>query len=142
MFQTLLQHNYLSHVVTLRETSAISRCRPDFLAWVNGVLVFWGEENSTQGGSAVETKARADLEAKFHYIGPSYFGEIKFMICYAVDGSMIRFFVADGSPEAAKRPYRMTPLTHYLDLNIVVHRLKAIKTVVNILRILLTVQDL
>jgi hypothetical protein len=108
---------------------------------VNGVLLFWGEEKAEPGGSSVETDAKADLEAKFQHIDPGYFGDIKFMICFSVDGPMIRFYVADGSPQAVKQPSRMIPLTDSLDLNSVFDRLEVIKIVFNISRILLTVKN-
>jgi hypothetical protein len=127
--------------VVISGTATIARCRPDFLGWVNGVLLFWGEEKSEPGGSSVETDAQADLEAKFHHIDPDYFGDIKFMICFSVDGPIIRFYVADGSPQATQRRHRMTPVTDYLNLNVVLHRLKVTKIIVNVLRILLTVKN-
>src|SRR6266487_269219 len=78
-----------------RGTSTKPLCRPDFLLWLGDVLLFWGEEKAVSG-------AKEDLQRKFKVIDPVVFGDIQFMICYALNGSKIRFYAVDGSPQALK----------------------------------------
>jgi hypothetical protein len=85
-------------------TSTKEYCRPDFLVWLNGCLMFLGEEKADSG-------AKEDLTAKLREIDPVFFGDIQFMTCYAVDGTKIRFYAFDGSYEAQKQHCPFIPLT-------------------------------
>ena len=80
--------------------------RPDFLLWLNGLLIFWGEETASSG-------AKEDLEAKFQMIDPLVFRTVNFMICYAANGPKIRFYAIDGS---SKQPTPLVPLTHEINI--------------------------
>jgi len=106
-------------------------CRPDFLLWLSGKLLFWGEEKAV-------SSAEDALRQKFAFIDPADFGEIKFMLGYAVNGSKIRFYAFEG---ALRQADPFIPLTYELDLTILSDRSAVLKKVINIARILITVKD-
>jgi hypothetical protein len=112
-------------------TSTKACCCPDFLLWLNNVLLFWGEEKSVSG-------AKEDIERKIEEIDPVFFGNIQFMICYAVDGPKIRFYAVDGSSKVNG----LTPLTQSLNMTNILDRFSILSTVINIARILMTVKHL
>ena len=133
---SFISSDYLSLTCRWNGTSIRARCRPDFLLWVGDVLMFWGEEKSGSSG------AKEDLEKKFQLIQPTFFGEIQFMITYALNGSNIRFYAADGSPQAMKRPDPFIPLTDELNILRFESRVEILRTIINIGRILLTIKDI
>jgi hypothetical protein len=116
-------------------TSITAHYRPDFLLWLGDLLIFWGEEKAGSHG------AMEDLDKKFRLIDPVFFGDIKFMITYALNGFDIRFYAADGSRQALKNADPFIPLTNTLNLLNLEHRFKILQIVINIGRILLTITD-
>ncbi|CAG8650328.1 6148_t:CDS:2, partial [Paraglomus occultum] len=75
-----------------------------------------------------------ELRSKLASIIPIYFGNIDFILSYAAAGSYIRFF-------ALNRLGTLFPLTDRLNLTIRVDRLQAIRAVINIIRIMITIKD-
>jgi len=122
----------------LSESSTYAAKRPDFLCLLKDVLLFRGEEKSDldEFDSAVE-----DLERKFKMIDPLSFGSIKYCICYAAAASIIRFYVLDGSSDGASLPSRLIPLTNKLDFTATRDRIIVIHTIINIIRIFVTIKD-
>jgi hypothetical protein len=97
--------------------------------------MFLGEEK-------IDSGAKEDLAAKLREIDPVFFGDIQFMMCYAVDGTKIKFYAFDGSHEAQKQHCPFIPLTPELDITIFLDRFIILRTVINIARIMVTITDL
>lgn len=95
------------------------------------MLVFWGEEKALSG-------AKQDLINKFQAIDPFTFGDLKFMICYTVNGSKLRFYVIDPT---LKQPERFMPLTSSLDIATTIGRFGALRATFNLARVLMTIKD-
>ncbi|CAB4474605.1 unnamed protein product [Rhizophagus irregularis] len=66
---------------------------------------------------------------------------IRFIICYAAEGSSVRFYAIDGSKEAVKQPNQLTAFTNELNASNLVNRITILRRVVNIARIVLTIND-
>jgi len=60
--------------------------RPVFLLKMRDLPDFWGRETA-------ESAAKEDLVSKLRQIDPANFVGVAFMLCYAVNGSKIRFCV-------------------------------------------------
>lgn len=120
-----------------RGTTTVGTKRPDFLCWTNNVLLFKGEEKAEVKNFQDAVK---ELEEKFNKFDPMYFGNIKFMICYAVAGRKLRFFAIDGSPNT-NSPSRLVTLSNQLDINNCRDRIFILCTIVNIARIIRTVSN-
>src|SRR5262249_1719238 len=95
--------------------------------------MFKGKEKSREEGLAV---AKRELLTKFKWFDPLSFGNTQFMICYAAAGSKIGFFVLDGSVP----PCVLMELTPIFDISAPLGRIKVINTIVNIARILLSIE--
>ncbi|KAF0383962.1 crinkler family protein [Gigaspora margarita] len=119
--------------------NSTSFCYPDFLLYNNNVLVFKGEENPC---SDMYNDALGDLSEKFYILDPVFFGDMKFLICYAVAGWKIGFYAIDGMPEAASMPSRLVHLTDVFDLRLPYHQIKVISSIINIIRVLLTISPI
>ena len=112
--------------------------RPDFLCWINKLLIFKGEEKANVGDFGT---AKAELVEKFNVLDPIFFGNVKFMICYAAAGPNVQFYAIDGSKETAKNPNQLIPFTSVLNSSNLVDRITILRTIVNIARIVLTISD-
>ncbi|RIB09447.1 hypothetical protein C2G38_2108613 [Gigaspora rosea] len=99
-------------------TTTIGNKRPGFLCWTNN----------------------NELEEKFNKFDHMYFGNIQFMICYAAAGTRLRFFAIDGSPNT-NPPSRLVSLSNQLDVNNRRDRVSILCIVVNIARIIRTVNN-
>ncbi|TDL14322.1 hypothetical protein BD410DRAFT_797247 [Rickenella mellea] len=117
---------------TNEESSAVTNRRPDFLLWLNDILLFWGEERAVSG-------AEKDLDKDFRMINPVVSGDVNFMICYAVNGRRIRFYATDSDQRKSPTPF--LPLTHELDISNFLCRFTVLETVINIARIMMTIRD-
>ncbi|GES74974.1 hypothetical protein RCL_jg13042.t1 [Rhizophagus clarus] len=118
-------------------TTTIGNKRPDFLCWTNNVLLFKGEEKAEIGNFS---EAVDELEGKFDKFDPMYFGDIQFMIYYAVAGPRLRFYAIDGSPNT-NPPSRLVALSNQLDMSNRRDRVSILCVVVNIARIMRTVSN-
>jgi len=116
-------------------TTTIGTKRPDFLCWTKDLLLFKGEEKADANDMNI---ARDELIDKFNILDSIFFGEIKFMICYAAGGLKIRFYAIDGSEETQKR---LIALTNPLNARNLLDRITILRTVVNIARIIMTIND-
>ncbi|CAG8742424.1 18019_t:CDS:2 [Rhizophagus irregularis] len=112
--------------------------RPNFLCWIKKLLIFKGEEKANVGDFDT---ARIELVEKFNVLDPIFFGNIKFLICYAAAGSNVQFYAIDGSKETVKNPNQLMPLTGVLNSINLVDRITILRTTVNIARIMLTISD-
>ncbi|KAF0453080.1 crinkler family protein [Gigaspora margarita] len=83
--------------------------RPDFLCWVNNLLILKGEEEASADNLYM---ARNELVEKFSVLNPVFFDKFQYMICYAAAGSSIGFYAIDGSEGAVQR---LIALTNSLD---------------------------
>ncbi|CAG8522299.1 29647_t:CDS:2 [Gigaspora margarita] len=109
--------------------------RPDFLCWVNNLLILKGEEEASANNLYM---ARNELVEKFSVLNPVFFDKFQYMICYAAAGSSIGFYAIDGSEGAVQR---LIALTNSLDANNHIDRITILRTVINIARIVLTISD-
>lgn len=75
------------------------------------------------------------LTSKMTSITPIYFGNIDFILCYAVAGSSIQFFALSSSHVL----YHVTDCFNLLQL---IDRLKVICVVINIIRIMVTIKEI
>ncbi|CAG8789577.1 22414_t:CDS:2, partial [Gigaspora rosea] len=71
-----------------------------------------------------------------------FFGDMKFLICYAAAGWKIGFYAIDGTPEAASMPSRLVHLAGVFDLRNPYHRIKVVSSIINIIRVLLTISPI
>ncbi|PKC69966.1 hypothetical protein RhiirA1_455352 [Rhizophagus irregularis] len=55
---------------------------------------------------------------------------IRFIICYAAEGSSVRFYAIDGSKEAVKQPNQLTAFTNELNASNLVNRITILRRVV------------
>ncbi|RUS14863.1 hypothetical protein BC937DRAFT_93219 [Endogone sp. FLAS-F59071] len=117
-------------------TTTVGTCRPDFLLYVQNLLVLKGEEKAKASDF---DEALDDLSKKFSTLDPLFFGDMKFLLCYAAAGSVFRFFAIDGTPEAQSKPSILVPLTPRLDLKSPVDRFAIVLKLINITRVLLAV---
>ncbi|CAB4394131.1 unnamed protein product [Rhizophagus irregularis] len=116
-------------------TTTVGNKRPDFLCWTNDVLLFKGEEKADAKDFSI---AERELEDKFNKFDPLNFGNIQFMLCYAVAGPNLRFYAIDGSPNASPLN-RLVPLSNRLDIKNSRDRVSILCIVINIARIIRTV---
>jgi hypothetical protein len=116
-------------------TTTVNNKRPDFLCWTNDVLLFKGEEKGDFKDFQI---AEHELVDKFDKFDPLNFGNIQFMICYAVAGSNLRFYAINGSPNANSLN-RLVSLSDRLDIKNSRDRVSILCIVVNIARIIRTV---
>ncbi|RGB41957.1 hypothetical protein C1646_751569 [Rhizophagus diaphanus] len=116
-------------------TTAVGNKRPDFLCWTNDVLLFKGEEKADAKDFPI---AERELEDKCNKFDPLNFGNIQFMLCYAVAGPNLRFYAIDGSPNANPLN-RLVSLSNRLDIKNSRDRVSILCIVVNIARIIRTV---
>ncbi|CAB4400459.1 unnamed protein product [Rhizophagus irregularis] len=116
-------------------TTTVGNKRPDFLCWTNDVLLFKGEEKADAKDFSI---AERELEDKFNKFDPLNFGNIQFMLCYAVAGPNLRFYAIDGSPNANPLNH-LVPLSNRLDIKNSRDRVSILCIVVNIARIIRTV---
>ncbi|GES95131.1 hypothetical protein RCL_jg19337.t1 [Rhizophagus clarus] len=116
-------------------TTTVGNKRPDFLCWINDVLLFKGEEKADAKDFSI---AERELEDKFNTFDPLNFGNIQFMLCYAVAGPNLRFYAIDGS-QNANPLNRLVPLSNRLDIKNSRDRVSILCIVVNIARIIRTV---
>jgi len=107
----------------------VGTCRPDFLLYVNDILLFKGEEKAVKDDF---NNAKDDLSKKFSTLDPLFFGDVKFLMCYAAAGSKLGFFAIDGFTG------NLVPLTNLFDLHAPESRFMVIETIINIVRILNT----
>ncbi|PKY39887.1 hypothetical protein RhiirA4_415402 [Rhizophagus irregularis] len=112
--------------------------RPDFLCWIKKLLIFKGEERANVGDFDT---ARIELVEKFNVLDPIFFGNVKFLICYAAAESNVQFYAIDGLKETVKNPNQLMPLTGVLNSINLVDRITILRTTVNIARIVLTISD-
>ena len=98
-------------------------CRPDFLLYVNDILLFKGEEKAVKDDF---NNAKDDLSKKFSTLDPLFFGDVKFLMCYAAAGSKLGFFAIDGFTG------NLVPLTNLFDLHAPESRFMVIETIINI----------
>ncbi|CAG8782964.1 9518_t:CDS:2, partial [Gigaspora rosea] len=103
-----------------------------------GILPIEMDRNSKDQGTT--TIAKNELEEKFNKFDHMYFGNIQFMICYAAAGTRLRFFAIDGSPNT-NPPSRLVSLSNQLDVNNRRDRVSILCIVVNIARIIRTVNN-
>jgi serine/threonine protein kinase len=80
-------------------------------------------------------QAKEELLSKFSKLDPLCFGNIKFLICFAVAKNMIRFYAIDGPSRS------LVNLTNDLYIDRREDRVQILKTVINITRILRTVVE-
>ena len=118
-------------------TTTIGNKRPDFLCWANGVLLFKGEEKAEADDFSV---AVDELKEKFNKFDPLYFGNVQFMVCYAVAGPLLGFYAINGSPNANPLN-RLVPLSNRLNIRNSRDRVSILCMVVNIARIIRTVSN-
>ena len=100
---------------------------------MDNLLFFWGEEKPYSG-------AKEELMKKANDIDPVFFGDIQFMICYAADGPLIRFYAIDGSPDGLKKPDRFIPLTEALNITQAPCRFEVLKAIINLIRVMVTIR--
>ncbi|RGB22127.1 hypothetical protein C1646_678054 [Rhizophagus diaphanus] len=112
--------------------------RPDFLCWIKKLLIFKGEEKANVSDFDI---ARIELVEKFNVLNSIFFGNVKFLICYAAAGSNMQFYVINSSKETVKNLNQLMPLTSVLNSINLVDRITILRTTVNIARIMLTISD-
>ncbi|CAG8622793.1 10889_t:CDS:1 [Paraglomus brasilianum] len=118
-------------------TMMIGNKRPDFLCWVNGVLLFKGKEKAEADDFPV---AVDELKEKFNKFDPLYFGNVQFMICYTVAGLLLGFYVINGLPNSNPLNH-LVPLSNQLNIKNSRDRVSILCMVVNIACIIRTVSS-
>ncbi|KAG9297240.1 hypothetical protein G9A89_015491 [Geosiphon pyriformis] len=109
--------------------ATIKNTKPDLLGYVKDVLVIKNEEKAARND--LET-AKEELIANFSKLDPLYFGNIQFLICFAVAKDIMCFYAIDGPSKT------LVPLSTELYLENVNARYTALKICINIVRILKT----
>ncbi|KAJ3063967.1 hypothetical protein HK102_008338 [Quaeritorhiza haematococci] len=68
--------------------------RPDWMVWLDQLLVFKGEEKATNDEfyAAIE-----ELQSKFGVMHDVFYGKMQYVICYAAAGASLGFFAMDRS---------------------------------------------
>ncbi|KAG9295282.1 hypothetical protein G9A89_021213 [Geosiphon pyriformis] len=118
------------HTTTAKSTPAtIKNTRPDLLGYVNDVLVIKDEEKAKRKN--LET-AKEELISKFSKLDPLYFGNIQFLICYALAKDIMCFYAIDGPSKT------LVPLSTQLYLDDLNARLTVFKIIINIARVFKT----
>ncbi|KAG9287079.1 hypothetical protein G9A89_023044 [Geosiphon pyriformis] len=105
------------------------KTRPDLLGYVKDVVVIKNEEKAAR--IDLET-AKEELISKFSKLDPLYFGNIQFLICFAVANDIMCFYAIDGPSKT------LVPLSTELYLYDLKARYTSIKICINIVRILKT----
>jgi hypothetical protein len=116
------------------DNSGASVC-PDFLVWLaNGILAFKGEERA----SVIELHAaRGELKSKVELATEMvFFGGLPYRLAYAMGGLSVQFFAL-----GIGRRGECTALTSVLDLSTCAGCSECVRTVVNIARVLLCMQE-
>ncbi|KAJ3084069.1 hypothetical protein HK102_000766, partial [Quaeritorhiza haematococci] len=96
--------------------ATLNSMRPDWMLWLNGNLIFKGEEKPEQEelGDAIE-----ELTSKFGSMPSIFYGDVSFMICYAAAGAVLGFYVIDrrtGTLHDISPLYRLTDKSDRLSI--------------------------
>ncbi|KAL0592614.1 hypothetical protein ABG067_000178 [Albugo candida] len=105
--------------------------RPDFLLWLNNVLVMKGEEK----GPLELDKAKVEVIAKMTKMPSPVFGKMPFLFAYAAANSWVQFLVID-------RSLNVNVISQQLNLTILQNRIRCVVSSINICRILNHYQSL
>ncbi|CAI2175856.1 6155_t:CDS:2, partial [Funneliformis geosporum] len=97
-----------------------------FLCWLEDVLFLKGKEKASQNSF---NAARNELTEKLGNLDPIYFGGVRYIFCYVAAGNKFQFYVID--KQKSLHALRQ-------GLTLVIHRLKIIQMVVNIIRVMVT----
>ncbi|KAH9254109.1 hypothetical protein BASA81_007984 [Batrachochytrium salamandrivorans] len=119
----------------LRSTTGSSR--PDFLLHINNLLVFRGEEKK-EGGSLDD--AARELTSKMEVWNPLFFGDIPYIIGYAMAGTKFQLYALH--PDLSKQsnvdgvPVLSTAVSDKLSLDAVADRILLVQYMINMVRVL------
>nr|CAG8490445.1 3960_t:CDS:2 [Entrophospora candida] len=118
------------YTTNAKSTPATTKnARPDLLGYINDVLVIKNEEKAAR--NKFDT-AKEELISKFSKLDPLYFGNIKFLICYAVAKDIFCFFAIDGPSKM------LVPLSTQLYMDDLNARFTTLRIIINIARIFKT----
>ncbi|CCI45216.1 unnamed protein product [Albugo candida] len=98
--------------------------RPDFLLWLNNVLVMKGEEK----GPLELDKAKVEVIAKMTKMPSPVFGKTPFLFAYAAANSWVQFLVID-------RSLNVNVISQQLNLTVLRNRIRCVVSSINICRI-------
>ncbi|KAG9285579.1 hypothetical protein G9A89_008556, partial [Geosiphon pyriformis] len=105
------------------------KTRPDLLGYVKDVVVIKNEEKAAR----IDLEpAKEELISKFSKLDPLYFGNIQFLICFAVANDIMCFYAIDGPSKT------LVPLSTDFYLYDLKARYTSVKICINIVRILKT----
>jgi hypothetical protein len=107
-------------------STTISGMKPDFLLWVNAVLLLKGEE---KGRAAQFEVAKQELTGKIRSMDLAAFGNVDYMFAYVAAGHSLQFFVI-------QRSRNVSPIGSKLNLNKLKDRIKCVMTSLRICIIL------
>ncbi len=107
-------------------STSVGAKRPNFITWLNGVLVLKGEEKGYRRDFDI---AKQELVNKMSRCNINLFGEIPFVFSYAAANYMIQFFAFD-------RSSNMHEISPQFDLRNLSKRFEAVLVVLNILKII------
>jgi hypothetical protein len=115
--------------------ASVAAMRADFSVWLtNGILAFKGEESAHEQDLRV---AKDELGAKMVVeTAQVFFGGLQYQLGYAMGGMTIQFFAV-----STVRRGNVTALTEVLDLRTIAGRSECVRTVVNIARVLVCIQN-
>nr|CAG8638616.1 1912_t:CDS:2 [Entrophospora candida] len=105
--------------------------RPDFLAWINDILVFKGEE---KGHSSNFSAAREELLDKMGSWNSSFYGTVPYLLSYAAGGKSFQFF-------AITNKKQLIPISDKYDLTLPLGEISVLISSFNIFRLLITIHD-
>ncbi|CCI45850.1 unnamed protein product [Albugo candida] len=105
--------------------------RPDFLLWLNNVLVM----NGVEKGPLELHKAKGEVIAKMTKMPLSVFGKMPFLFAYAAANSWVQFLVID-------RSLNFNVISQQLNLTILQNRIRCVVLSINTCRILNHYQSL
>ncbi|KAH9253691.1 hypothetical protein BASA81_008309 [Batrachochytrium salamandrivorans] len=131
------RHDFITTATNGPRTSPSGANRPDFLLYIGNLLVFRGEEKKQGAPISV---AHTELTSKMEVWNPLFFGDIPYIIGYALAGSRFQLYALHPNARAQRTPNavltRSTPVSPVLDLANVTDRITLIKYMVNLVRVL------
>ena len=107
-----------------------------------GPQIFFSSQERRRPKNRILLQQRMIFATNSSSIDPLSFGPIRFLMCYAAAGPLIRFYALDGSPEAAKSPNKLIELTPLLSFRTAPQRLEILCAVLNIGRVVVTIQGM
>lgn len=115
--------------------ATIKNLRPDLLTWLpSGVLAFKGEDKATAEDLVVATQ---ELYTKLSTFSYTFFGSLRYQLCYALGGEMIQFCAIIRQDNGRSQLHRITEATN---LSTIRGRSLCVRYVVNITRMLVAMQ--